>query len=98
MSATSDLYFAQIPVGEMANFAYLIGSREARECLAVDPAWSVDALLVTLIAWSIPAGPWLGLFERLFPPLMPPDPLSQTSTSMKATWGLRTLPNSASSA
>ena len=41
----SDLYFAQIPVGEMANFAYLIGSRETRECLLVDPAWSVDALL-----------------------------------------------------
>ena len=45
MSRPSDLYFAQIPVGEMANFAYLIGSRETRECLVVDPAWSVDALL-----------------------------------------------------
>lgn len=45
MSGPSDLYFAQIPVGEMANFAYLIGSRETRECLVVDPAWSVDALL-----------------------------------------------------
>jgi glyoxylase-like metal-dependent hydrolase (beta-lactamase superfamily II) len=43
--AASDLYFAQVPVGEMANFAYLVGSREARECLLVDPAWSVDALL-----------------------------------------------------
>jgi glyoxylase-like metal-dependent hydrolase (beta-lactamase superfamily II) len=41
----SDLYFAQLPVGEMANFAYLIGSRASRECLLVDPAWSVDALL-----------------------------------------------------
>ncbi len=45
MSEPSDLYFAQIPVGEMANFAYLVGSRETRECLLVDPAWSVDALL-----------------------------------------------------
>ena len=45
MRAASDLYFAQVPVGEMANFAYLVGSREARECLLVDPAWSVDALL-----------------------------------------------------
>jgi glyoxylase-like metal-dependent hydrolase (beta-lactamase superfamily II) len=45
VSAPSDLYFAQIPVGEMANFAYLIGSRATRECLVVDPAWSVDALL-----------------------------------------------------
>jgi hydroxyacylglutathione hydrolase len=41
----SDLYFEQVPVGEMANFAYLIGSRRARACLLVDPAWSVDALL-----------------------------------------------------
>lgn len=32
--------------------------------------WSVDALLVTLIAWSVPAGPWLGPLDRLFPPLM----------------------------
>jgi glyoxylase-like metal-dependent hydrolase (beta-lactamase superfamily II) len=45
MSAESDLYFHQIPVGEMANLAYLIGSRSTREALLVDPAWSVDALL-----------------------------------------------------
>jgi glyoxylase-like metal-dependent hydrolase (beta-lactamase superfamily II) len=45
LSATSDLYFAQIPVGQMANLAYLIGSRSTREVLLVDPAWSVDALL-----------------------------------------------------
>jgi glyoxylase-like metal-dependent hydrolase (beta-lactamase superfamily II) len=43
--ASSDLYFEQVPVGEMANFAYLIGSRATRECLVVDPAWCVDALL-----------------------------------------------------
>jgi glyoxylase-like metal-dependent hydrolase (beta-lactamase superfamily II) len=40
-----DLYFEQVPVGEMANLAYLIGSRSTREALLVDPAWSVDALL-----------------------------------------------------
>jgi glyoxylase-like metal-dependent hydrolase (beta-lactamase superfamily II) len=45
MSAASDLYFAQVPVGEMANLAYVIGSKSARECLLVDPAWSVDSLL-----------------------------------------------------
>jgi hydroxyacylglutathione hydrolase len=45
MSDESPLYFQQIPVGEMANLAYLVGSRETRECLVVDPAWSVDALL-----------------------------------------------------
>src|SRR5262245_41902050 len=45
MSETSDLYFQQVAVGEMANFAYLIGSRTTREALLVDPAWSVDPLL-----------------------------------------------------
>ncbi|MCB9655797.1 MAG: MBL fold metallo-hydrolase [Deltaproteobacteria bacterium] len=41
----SDLYFRQIPVGPMANFAYLIGSRTTRQCLVVDPAWDVPKLL-----------------------------------------------------
>ncbi len=47
MSGETDLYFRQVAVGEMANFAYLIGSRATREALLVDPAWSVDALLDT---------------------------------------------------
>ncbi len=42
---TSDLYFRQLPVGEMANLAYLVGSISARQALIVDPAWDVDALL-----------------------------------------------------
>ena len=45
MSEDGDLYFVQIPVGQMANLAYLIGSRSTREVVLVDPAWSVDALL-----------------------------------------------------
>ena len=45
MPAASDLYFQQLPVGEMENLAYLIGSLATREALLVDPAWSVDALL-----------------------------------------------------
>ena len=45
MSKNSDLYFVQLPVGQMANLAYLIGSLETREAMVVDPAWAVDALL-----------------------------------------------------
>jgi glyoxylase-like metal-dependent hydrolase (beta-lactamase superfamily II) len=45
MTKASDLYFHQIPVGQMANFSYLVGSRSKREAFLVDPAWSVDALL-----------------------------------------------------
>ena len=41
----SDLYFQQLAVGEMQNFAYLIGSQSTRECLLVDPAWAVDSLV-----------------------------------------------------
>ena len=48
--AESDLYFRQIPVGQMANLAYLVGSRSTRETLLVDPAWSVDELLDTAAA------------------------------------------------
>ena len=39
------LYFRQIPVGPMANFAYAIGSLATRECVLVDPAWEVQDLL-----------------------------------------------------
>ena len=45
MSESSDLYFRQIPVGQMANLAYLVGSHSTRETLVVDPAWNVDSLL-----------------------------------------------------
>ena len=40
-----DLYFKQIPVGYMGNFIYLIGDRSSQECVMVDPAWDVDAVL-----------------------------------------------------
>ncbi len=39
------LYFRQVQAGEMANFVYLLGDREAGECVVVDPAWDVDGLL-----------------------------------------------------
>lgn len=40
-----DLYFRQMLVGQMQNFAYLVGSRSRREALIVDPAWAVDEML-----------------------------------------------------
>ena len=45
MAAPSDLYFAQQGVGEMANLAYLIGSRSQRKAYVVDPAWDVQGLI-----------------------------------------------------
>lgn len=40
----SDLYLKQLEVGPMANFVYLIGSRSARQCFVVDPAWDLAAI------------------------------------------------------
>jgi len=44
-AANPDLYFRQLLVGPMQNFIYLIGSKRTRECVIVDPAWTVDGLL-----------------------------------------------------
>jgi len=52
----ADLFFKQLLVGrdigrgdpiatQMQNFVYLIGDREAGECVVVDPAWAVDDLV-----------------------------------------------------
>jgi glyoxylase-like metal-dependent hydrolase (beta-lactamase superfamily II) len=45
MTAANDLYFVQQLVGDMQNFAYLIGSRSTRQAFVVDPAWNVKGLL-----------------------------------------------------
>lgn len=45
MSNSANLYFKQIPVGYMQNFCYLIGDKIKKECVVVDPAWDVDAVL-----------------------------------------------------
>ncbi len=42
------LYFHQLQLGPMENFAYLIGDPVTRECVAVDPAWDVDGLLAQI--------------------------------------------------
>ncbi|OGK78168.1 MAG: hypothetical protein A2X52_22880 [Candidatus Rokubacteria bacterium GWC2_70_16] len=39
------LYLKQMELGPMQNFAYLIGDPVTRECVAVDPAWEIDAIL-----------------------------------------------------
>lgn len=38
-------YLKQLEIGPMENFIYLIGDREKKECVMVDPAWDVDAVL-----------------------------------------------------
>ena len=43
--AGEDFAAAHPAAGQMANFVYLVGDRETRECLLVDPAWSVAELV-----------------------------------------------------
>jgi len=40
-----DLYVRQMELGPMQNFVYLVGDREVGECVAVDPAWEIDAIV-----------------------------------------------------
>lgn len=46
----SSLYLRQLALGPMQNFVYLIGDRETRSAVAVDPAWDIDAILNQLAA------------------------------------------------
>jgi hydroxyacylglutathione hydrolase len=39
------VYLRQMELGPMQNFVYLIGDPETRTCVAVDPAWEIDAIL-----------------------------------------------------
>lgn len=41
----SSLYLKQLEVGPMENFIYLIGDKNMRECVMVDPAWDVPQVL-----------------------------------------------------
>ncbi|MBU3759882.1 MAG: MBL fold metallo-hydrolase [Candidatus Omnitrophica bacterium] len=41
----SKLYLRQLEVGPMQNFIYLLGDAEKKECLMVDPAWDVPAVV-----------------------------------------------------
>ena len=40
-----NLYLKQLEVGPMENFIYLIGDKNKRECVMIDPAWDVDSVL-----------------------------------------------------
>src|SRR6266511_5093274 len=40
-----ELYVRQMELGPMQNFVYLVGDREAGECVVVDPAWEIDTIV-----------------------------------------------------
>ena len=45
-----NLYLKQMLLGPMQNFVYLVGDRDSRRAVVVDPAWEVDRILDTLAA------------------------------------------------
>jgi hydroxyacylglutathione hydrolase len=48
MAARADaVYLKQMELGPMQNFVYLIGDPVARQCVVVDPAWEIDAIVAT---------------------------------------------------
>ena len=48
-----ELYLRQMELGPMQNFVYLVGDREAGECVVVDPAWEIDTIVRTAEADGI---------------------------------------------
>jgi len=42
------MLFEQIELGPMANYVYLIGDEQSRECAVVDPGWEASAILHAL--------------------------------------------------
>lgn len=59
MTNHDSIYFRQLLCGsdigrsnqsaqQMANFIYLIGDKETRECMVVDPAWDIDGIFEIL--------------------------------------------------
>ena len=46
--STDAIYLKQMELGPMQNFVYLIGDPVARECVVVDPAWEIDAIVDTV--------------------------------------------------
>ena len=45
---SEDLYLKQLELGPMQNFVYLIGDRATRDCVVVDPAWDIEAIVDTV--------------------------------------------------
>ena len=44
------MYLKQMELGPMQNFIYLVGDPATRQCVVVDPAWEIDAIVGTAAA------------------------------------------------
>jgi glyoxylase-like metal-dependent hydrolase (beta-lactamase superfamily II) len=44
-AADRSIYLKQMELGPMQNFVYLVGDPVTRQCVVVDPAWEIDAIV-----------------------------------------------------
>ncbi len=44
------IFLKQMELGPMQNFVYLVGDPATRQCVVVDPAWEIDAVVETAAA------------------------------------------------
>lgn len=42
-----DIARTDVIAGQMANFVYLVGDEDSRECMVVDPAWDVEGIVAS---------------------------------------------------
>jgi len=45
VTVADTVYVRQLELGPMQNFVYLVGDPVVRECVVVDPAWEIDAIV-----------------------------------------------------
>jgi len=44
---SQEIFLRQMELGPMQNFVYLVGDPVAKQCVVVDPAWEIDAIVDT---------------------------------------------------
>jgi glyoxylase-like metal-dependent hydrolase (beta-lactamase superfamily II) len=44
---TAGIYLKQMELGPMQNFVYLVGDPATRQCVVIDPAWEIEAIVET---------------------------------------------------
>lgn len=50
LKAGEDFAKGDMVAAQMANFVYIVGDSESRECLVVDPAWDIEGILSVIEA------------------------------------------------